>query len=285
MKMKRRAFRVIWIILIVLAALAAAAWGIVHYTLSGGNYRSDDEVRIDKDAYETEEVKPEDIYHVDEVTLASQDQTEDTWTLLAIGGASPEIEESAQNRGDADAIILLTFNNSMKTLYINTFHADLYVHIPGEGPGNLGNSYAVGGGVLLCRAITENYGVPIDNYAVISLKDAARVMDMPGLTDADVSDRGVEVIRKLVNQLGISSPLEVAGRITSLLPYVTHNLTSSELTALMLKAPSYVSFYSEDYRIPYDGLFQKVQGYLVPDIAATSEKLKDTIYQKQQEDK
>ncbi len=272
--------KILFILLLILVLLAVGVFLVFRHFSAKMNYQRDSDVTMNPEAYETEteEINPEDLYHIEEVVQPTAEQTKDTYTLLVIGGESPEKEKAGEERADADAIMSLTFVPRKKMAYAISFNTDVYTIIPDSGPGYLGNAYAIGGGPLLAQTITENYGIPIDNYAIISIEEAAKVMDLPELSDLDISHQGVEVIRDLIYSLNILEPSEVVGKLTEMLSYVTHNITPEEMVRLLMKAPGYVAYHSDEYLIPYEDLYQEIQGYPVPYIGETSKRLIETIY-------
>ena len=306
-KQKRRSpLRTIILMLVIILLLAALlAGGGVWYLRYQSNYRRDEDVEIHEEVLETEtELHAEDVYDLSQVTAATDDMIRDTFTLLVIGGEMPgkkeasteesegvssavsEIDEHDQKplpemqlRG-ADAIILMTVNHAMGYVYFCSLHTNSYADIPGYGGYSLGTAYALGEGPMLIRTLESNYGIHIDHYASIDLKDVAKIMEMPEFEQLDISTQGLDVLQDLVYGMGTMNSTQVASYITRILPKVTHNLTSEEMWKMILQIPRIVGYYSETDKLPYEGMYREIDGYLVPDIGKTSEKLKNWLYQK-----
>ena len=117
--MEKKNYRGLRILLIVIAVIlivliAARSW--LGGLLGRSNYLKDDDVQINQEALETEteterQLHPEDVYDLTGVVPATDEEIENTYTLLVIGGASPEEEESG-GRKDADAVITMTINHN-----------------------------------------------------------------------------------------------------------------------------------------------------------------------------
>ena len=283
--MEKKKYRALRIILSIIAAVLILL--IIGRSWLGGflrrsNYLNDEDVKVVEEALETETervVRPEDIYDLSGVVPATDEEVENTYTLLAIGGASPEEEEQG-GRADADAVITMTINHNSEEVILYSFHTDMYVEIPGVGGGRLGNAYAVGGGPLLTEVMEKNYGIRINNYACISLKDVAREIGMPEFEQLDISRDGLQVVKELVYSLNAMSPFKVASYITSLLPYVTHNLDDQEMLRIIMQLPKIVPYYGVEGMLPGDEPYQQIDQYIVPDAAKLSADFKARIYTK-----
>ena len=263
-----------------LAILLLAVLFVLIFTIltRKTNFRRDDEVEVKMEAVETETelvLHAEDIYDLSEVVPVEENRTKGTYTLLVIGG---ETMEEQEERSDAEAIILMTINHNAKTVFFETLHTGMYAQIPGVGGYRLGNAYAVGGGPLLSRTIEENYGIRIDNYAAISLKEVARIIEMPEFEQLDISRDGLEVVEELLYGLGARSPSQIMGYISTVLPYVTHNIENDQMVRIVMTVPAVIGYYSEKAILPYEGLYTRLDGYLVPDIGETARRLQDTMY-------
>ena len=301
---RRKGLQAVKLILALVILLFIASFLILRMMLGRTSYVGDDQMLM-TEVLETESEAPptaEEMYHPEEVVPVSQERTEGTWTLLVIGegrGVSDETDlfgtdlteaavETEQDAaaepagetkfGDAQAIILMTINHNTKEVYFTTFNPDLYVKIRNFGGHRLGSAYAAGGGPLLEETIEENYGVVIDQFASIRMHDVARIMDMEEFETMDISTEGVDVIENLVFQMSSIGPAKLAGYISELLPYVSHNIESSKVMGILLQVPRVVNYVSIKSVLPYNGMYQQLEGYLVPDIGPTAEHLQNVIY-------
>ena len=78
--------------------------------------------------------------------------------------------------------------------------------------------------------------------------------------------------------MGNLSAGEVAGYISKLLPYVTHNIEQGTMLRLIMQVPKIVGYYSEKEKLPYEDLYREIDGYLVPDIGETSARMQYGMY-------
>lgn len=279
MENKKRRSGILPAIVIVLLIVLAAAAGAVFYYMNKGNFLRDEDVEMHKEILETEtEIHPEDVYDLSGVKTVSEEETGNTYTLLVIGGQSPKDAEKGELREDADAVIIMSVNHTAGKVYFCSINTQTYADIPEVGGYSLGSAYAVGGGPLLLETMEHNYGIHIDNYASVSLKDVAEIIQMPEFGTIDISNSGLEVVEELVHQMGDLGPGEVAGYISKVLPYVTHNIDQPTMLRLIMQVPKIVGYYSEKEKLPYEDLFREIDGYLVPDIGETSSRMQEQMY-------
>ena len=279
--MKSRRVRVVFlVVLICLAAAAAGLWIAVRLLAGKSNYRSDADVALQTETETQRQLHAEDVYDVSQVRMAGEERTKGTFCLLVIGGDTPEAEEEG-NRKDAEAVILMIINHNMKMAWFGALRTDLYVQYtdPALPPaGSLGHAYALGGGPLLSDVIEANYGIPVDNYASVSLKDVAEVIGMPEFEQLDISEDGLSVVKELVYSMNAVKPAQIAGYISGILPFVTHNIDSQDMMRIILQIPAIVGYYPEEELIPYEGTYMRLDGYTVPDIGYTSRRMQDMAY-------
>ena len=266
------------VIVLLLAVIAAAAAAALYY-MNKGNFLRDEDVEMHKEVLETEtEIHPEDVYDLSGVKTVSEEETANNYTLLVIGGQSPRDAEKGELREDANAVIIMSVNHREGKVYFCSINTQTYADIPDVGGYSLGSAYAVGGGPLLMETVAHNYGIQIDNYASVSLKDVAEIIQMPEFSTIDISSSGLDVVEELVYQMGNLSAGEVAGYISKLLPYVTHNIEQGTMLRLIMQVPKIVGYYSEKEKLPYEDLYREIDGYLVPDIGETSARMQYGMY-------
>ena len=294
-KRKKKGRRILLGIAVLIAAAAAAAILYVRHQTGKMNYvRDDDVVRLEESEEETAPLRAADIYSSADVRPVPEQLAQNTFTILVIGVGSPEEEESQstveqeaetqstgedeEQRSDAQAVITMTVHHDRKMCFFLNYNVDTYAEIPGYNAGRLGHAYALGGGPLLAETIMANYGLPIDHYTAISLKDVAEVIGMPEFETLDISTQGLDVVAELVYRLGDLNPAQVASYISKLLPFVTHNMTPQEVLSTVLQIPRIIPYYSERYQIPLEGMYTEAEGVPVPDAKTMSERIQQTIY-------
>ena len=278
-KKKRKTRLIVTIIILLLAAAAAAVFCVIRFHLGKMNYLRDEDVKLMTSLLETETepLHAADVYHVEEVKEVPASELENTITFLIVGTGAPE-KEGDEERPPAQAVITMTINHNHKQCYFCNYNVNTYADIPDIGAGSLAQAYAVGGGPKLSETILANYGIPIDHYAAISMADVAEAINMPEFETLDVSTRGLDVVAELIYRLGNLKPTQVASYIAHVLPFVTHNMTMADIMRMVLQIPVIVPYYSERYQIPLEGMYRKLDGYLVPDIGPMSEEMQKHIY-------
>ena len=64
----------------------------------------------------------------------------------------------------------------------------------------------------------------------------------------------------------------------SILPKVYTNMSESEILGMVADAVTYLGYDLEQYRVPFDNMYESVNGNLLPDYEATNQKLQDIIF-------
>ncbi len=99
-----------------------------------------------------------------------------------------------------------------------------------------------------------------------------------GNADFGRTQRQRDVITKIFQKLQNMSLTDVNTFLNSALPYVSHNLSSETVTALILNTPSYLNYSVVSQRVPFDGYYTYSGEMLVPDFEYTINMLQSTIY-------
>lgn len=99
-----------------------------------------------------------------------------------------------------------------------------------------------------------------------------------GNSDYQRTERQREVLMKLLQKVKEMSFEDLDRLATRLLPVLTHNVPESEFWGLLAKAPTLLNYNIIQDRIPYDKMYNSVNGNLVPAWESTARKLKETIY-------
>ncbi len=125
-------------------------------------------------------------------TEAESESTElhGTYNLLLVG---LDVRADANWNGNSDSMILVTVNHDVDKIFLTSFMRDMYAEIPGVGGRKLNNAYAVGGADLLEETLKDNFGVKIDNYCSATFGEAAKIIDLLGGVDLELSDAEIAV--------------------------------------------------------------------------------------------
>ena len=116
----------------------------------------------------------------------------DTYNMLLIG-----VDRRNESwYGNSDVMVLVTVNPEQETIYLTSFMRDLYADIPGIGVSKLNAACASGGADLCVETICDNYGVKIDNYAMVDFNSMAEIVNALGGVEVEITDAEMEFINK-----------------------------------------------------------------------------------------
>ena len=113
---------------------------------------------------------------------------QDLVNTLLIGQDRREGEE----RQRSDAMILVTFDKTRKTITMTSFLRDLYVQIPDYGGNRLNAAYAFGGMRLLDETLEENFGVQVDANIEVDFSGFSSIIDTLGGVDIELTQAEAE---------------------------------------------------------------------------------------------
>lgn len=92
----------------------------------------------------------------------------------------------------SDAMILVTFNKTTKTITMTSFMRDAYVEIPGYKPYKLNHAYQYGGMSLLNEALKVNYGVDVSKDIAVDFSQFEQLIDKLGGVDITLTQKEAE---------------------------------------------------------------------------------------------
>lgn len=201
-KKKKSPLKIVLIIIAVLLLLAVVLVGAGYAVFKAGfygksNYVKNEGYTINRDAVEEETNL--DAAVADEVVAKQQEalknlagdmeKAEGTYNILLIGVD----RRDSSWYGNSDVMMLITINNERKTIYMTSFLRDLYANIPEVGVRKLNASCAYGGAELCVETIKQNYGVQIDNYAMVDFDAMIDIIDALDGIDLELTAEEVEV--------------------------------------------------------------------------------------------
>ena len=105
-------------------------------------------------------------------------------------------EENVYNdaRGRTDSMMILSINTKNKTLKLVSLMRDSYVQIPGYKDNRLNTAYALGGVPLLKETIETNFGIQIDNTALVDFEAFEKIIDILGGVDIEITEKECEYL-------------------------------------------------------------------------------------------
>lgn len=99
-----------------------------------------------------------------------------------------------------------------------------------------------------------------------------------GNADFERTSRQREVLTALVYQAKNMGIGQLNTLINEVLPLVTHNVEQKTVLSLISQVPSLLSYEFVTGRVPYDGLYVSKNEILIPNMAETIKRLKETLY-------
>ena len=225
-----------------------------------------------------------------------------------------------QGRQRSDTMIVCSINPETYEMSMVSFLRDLYVQFPGDYSDNrLNAAYAFGGFPLLCETLTLNFGIHIDGcievdfYSFKDIVDAVGGVDinltaaeanylgsgvkegmnhLDGATALDYSrirmidsdfyrtGRQRNVLNAIINNVRTYSVSQIVDLVNALLPYVTTDMSNTQILSLAAKlAPHVSSLQPESYFVPpldaYKSAMIRGMAVLVPDRTLIKEYLRN----------
>jgi len=128
------------------------------------------------------------------------------WNILLLGCDS--YTKNTYSR--SDSMIILSLNLDTKQAKLTSLMRDIWIKVPGYKSKHrkLTELCAVGGPELTIQAINENFGMDIEDYALISMAGIAEIIDIVGGLDLDVTEAERKALNKGLFDLSSLSGME-----------------------------------------------------------------------------
>lgn len=97
------------------------------------------------------------------------------------------VDESSEDTGRSDAIMIGTLDPIHKKLKITSIMRDTYVSIPGHGHDKINHAYSYGGPELTIKTLNQNFGLNITDYVKVNFKELVQVVDALNGVDIELS--------------------------------------------------------------------------------------------------
>ncbi len=101
---------------------------------------------------------------------------ENVWNVLLIGAD----EILSETVGRSDSMILVSVSHYTDTIVLTSIMRDSYIKIPGHGYDRINASLYYGGVSMLASAIESNFGIHVDNYAMVDFDLFIDIIDAMG---------------------------------------------------------------------------------------------------------
>jgi LCP family protein required for cell wall assembly len=121
----------------------------------------------------------------DDVVSELSKPSGDSLTFLVVGSDSREGLDDLSFFGPAggergDVVMLVRLDQAMGNARMLSIPRDLWVDIPGNGPGRINAAYAYGGPSLMVRTIRENLGIEVNHYVEVDFVGFSSMIDELG---------------------------------------------------------------------------------------------------------
>ena len=141
----------------------------------------------------------------EEETLSPEELSDEWWNILLLGCDS--YTKNSYSR--TDSMIIVSVNAAQEQVKLTSLMRDTWIKVPGKSSHRkLTELCAVGGPELTIRAINENFGMNIEDYALISLEGMAEIIDLLGGIELDVTEAERKALNKGLFDLSPHSGME-----------------------------------------------------------------------------
>ncbi len=223
----RKVLIVLSVILAVVLVFLGGLYAVFYHFYSKLNYDtglSEEELQTAIDNYDPEGfLEPEDVIAAENpqsgnIQVATEDEVvsfqdeilaqieanggstisdKNVWNILLIGTDS----RTDSNKARSDAMILVSVNKSTMQITMTSFMRDTYVYIPDLGWYNrLNVPCTVGGPMMLVNTIEQNFGIEIDNYAMVNFYSFIDVIDAVGGVDVEILAEEIPYLNSNLNE-------------------------------------------------------------------------------------
>lgn len=148
-----------------------------------------------------QQAAPDDVQTTDD----SQNLLGGWWHILLLG-----CDSYSQNKySRSDSMIMLSLNPETNQAKLTSFMRDTWIHVPGTDKyRKLTEVCAVGGPQLTMATINDNFSTQLTEYALVSMKGIANIIDLVGGLDLDVTEKEMKALNKGLFDLSDYSGME-----------------------------------------------------------------------------
>lgn len=106
-----------------------------------------------------------------------------------------------EEKGRADATMILTVDFKHKKLKVSSLMRDMYVDIEGYNKTKFNHSYAYGGAPLAIKTINQNFGTDIRDYVTVDFFTLEKIIDEIGGIELDVKDTEIPLMNRHMREV------------------------------------------------------------------------------------
>ncbi len=127
-------------------------------------------------------------------SIKTDTQAEGVTNILLLGTDGRENESAYRS----DCMMIVTIDNTHKSVKLTSLARDTYVEIPNQGMGKLNASYFWGKEQLLFKTIKNEFGIDIDKFIQIDFEGLMDVITELGGVDVEITEKEMEAVNKSV---------------------------------------------------------------------------------------
>ncbi len=143
--------------------------------------------------------KAKDIEHISNVSsLTSESYVKN---ILLIG-----LDKEQGGSSRSDSIMIVSVNKKTGKIIMSSILRDSYVEIPGEGKHKINAAYAWGEANLLIQTIETNFGIKIDDFAVVNYSMFVKLVNGLGGINVEVTEDEADYINNRHEYKGATKP-------------------------------------------------------------------------------
>lgn len=106
-------------------------------------------------------------------------ESDSVYNVMFLGGDS----RNTTSRGRTDSMMLVSINDTKKTIEVTSILRDVFVKIDGHGTDRLNTAYIFGGAPLLFKTIEDNFRIKVDQFVYVNFFSFIDIIDaMDGIT-------------------------------------------------------------------------------------------------------
>ena len=140
-----------------------------------------------------------------ETSSETEGLSDEWWNILLLGCDT----YTGNNYQRTDSMIIVSINLARGEVKLTSLMRDTWITVPGTNKHRkLTELCAVGGPELTIRAINENFGMDISDYALISMEGIAEIIDLIGGLDLDITEAERKALNKGLFDLSSLSGME-----------------------------------------------------------------------------
>lgn len=130
---------------------------------------------------------------------------DDWWNILLLGGDS----RTSGKYDRTDSMMILSINTKTNQVKLSSIMRDTWVPIYGVGSNKINAANVYGGPDLAMRTVNENFGMNIQDYALVNMTMLANIIEQMGGIDLDITEGEMKYINRYQKDYAVSGlPIE-----------------------------------------------------------------------------